>query len=53
MNNETELQSVPTKKEESGGNSYGGYNAPGYTAPVYPEPGEFAELDDDDAQLPF
>ena len=46
-----------SKKESSGGesygNSYGGYNAPGYSAPVYPEPGEFKELDDDDAQLPF
>ena len=46
-----------SKKEASSGNSYGqqngGYNAPGYSAPVYPEPGEFPELDDDDAQLPF
>ena len=37
-----------SKKESSGGESYGGYNAP-----AYPEHGEFTELDDDDAQLPF
>ena len=37
-----------SKKESSGGESYGGYNAP-----AYPDPGEFTELDDDDAELPF
>ena len=37
-----------SKKEESGG-----YNAPTYPAPAYPEPGEYTELTDDDAQLPF
>lgn len=37
-----------SKKEESSGSNYGGYNPP-----VYPEPGEFTELDGDDEQLPF
>lgn len=32
-----------------GGGDYGGYNAPSYSAPG----SDFAELDDDDAQLPF
>lgn len=48
-----------SKKESSGNapdyapeNCYGQRNG-GYNAPVYPEPGEFTELDDDDAQLPF
>ena len=40
-----------------GGNSYnapGGYNAPDYNAPGYVPPNNnFAELEDDDAQLPF
>lgn len=38
----------------SGGNAYGGYSAPsgGSQAPIYPE-NDYAELTDDDAQLPF
>ena len=48
-----------SKKEASSGNSSGnsggnmGGNMGGYNAPAYPEPGEFTEMDDDDAQLPF
>ena len=47
-----------SKKESSGGDSYGnsgsyGQQNGGYNAPVYPEPGEFPLMDDDDAQLPF
>lgn len=42
-----------SKKEDSGnygGDSYGGgYNAPGYV----PNDGEFEQIDEDDAQLPF
>ena len=39
-----------SKREETAGNSYGGYTAPAYpTAPA----NDFAMLDDDDAQLPF
>lgn len=36
------------------GNSYGGYTAPagGFQPPIYPE-NDYAELTDDDAQLPF
>lgn len=38
------------KKDDSNG----GYNAPGYEYGGYSNPGsDFAELDDDDAQLPF
>jgi single-strand DNA-binding protein len=42
-----------SKKEESGGNSYGQQG--GYSAPAYPATpaSDFAMLDDDDAQLPF
>ena len=45
-----------SKKEASGGESYGGYAAPnGYAAPApTPAPAsDFAMLEDDDAQLPF
>lgn len=45
-----------SKKEESNGNAYGGYSAPNAdntTGGGYSDPGEYAELDDDDAQLPF
>lgn len=42
-----------SKKESSGGdsygNSYGGYNAPGYSAPG----SDFAPIEEEDAQLPF
>ena len=39
-----------SKKESSGGASYGG----GYSAPtVYPAPGEFAEINEEDGELPF
>ena len=34
-----------SKKEETSGNSYGGFSAP--------SPADYAVLDDDDAQLPF
>lgn len=42
-----------SKKEASGGNSYGQQG--GYTAPAYPTTpaSDFAVIDDDDAQLPF
>ena len=39
-----------SKKEESSGGNYGGYNAPAY--PATPA-SDFETLDDDDAQLPF
>ena len=46
-----------SKKESDSGSSYGGnyYNAPGYNAPGYAGPphNDFAEIEDDDAQLPF
>jgi len=46
-----------SKKESDSGSSYGGnsYNAPGYNAPGYagPPQNDFAEIEDDDAQLPF
>ena len=46
-----------SKKESDSGSSYGGnsYNAPGYDAPGYagPPQNDFAEIEDDDAQLPF
>lgn len=57
-----------SKKEETSGNSYGGYTAPnaynptggGYSAPQYPAPeypeypaSDYPVLDDDDSQLPF
>lgn len=46
-----------SKKESNNGSSYGGnsYNAPGYNAPGYagPPQNDFAEIEDDDAQLPF
>lgn len=42
-----------SKKESSGGdsygNSYGGYNAPGYPAPG----SDFAPIEEEDAKLPF
>lgn len=38
-----------SKKEESSGNTYGGYTAPAYPAPV----SDYAMIEDDDAQLPF
>lgn len=37
-----------SKKEENGGNNYGGY-----TTPANPPAQDFEMLDDDDAQLPF
>ena len=46
-----------SKKESDSGSSHGGnsYNAPGYNAPGYagPPQNDFAEIEDDDAQLPF
>ena len=39
-----------SKKEESSGNNYGGYNAPNY--PATPA-SDFALMNDDDAKLPF
>lgn len=42
-----------------GGNAYGGYQNTGYAAPAYqgqavtPDAGDYALLEDDDAQLPF
>ena len=46
-----------SKKESDSGSSNGGnsYNAPGYNAPGYagPPQNDFAEIEDDDAQLPF
>ena len=46
-----------SKKESDSGSSYGGnsYNAPGHNAPGYagPPQNDFAEIEDDDAQLPF
>jgi len=48
-----------SKKDNDGSSGNGGYNAPtngGYNAPGYAAPApmsDFAELDDDDAQLPF
>ena len=46
-----------SKKESDSGSSYGGnsYNAPGYNAPGYAGPphNDFAEIEDDDAPLPF
>ena len=46
-----------SKKESDNGSSYGGnsYNSPGYNAPGYagPPQNDFAEIEDDDAQLPF
>lgn len=39
-----------SKREESSGGNYGGYNAPAY--PATPAQ-DFTVLDDDDAQLPF
>lgn len=41
-----------SKKESDSGSSYGGnsYNAPGYAGPPQ---NDFAEIEDDDAQLPF
>ena len=41
-----------SKKEESNGGSYGGYNAPTYTADPAPS-SDYALLDDNDTQLPF
>ena len=40
-----------SKKEASGGNSYGQQG--GYTAPANPPAQDFEQIDDDDAQLPF
>lgn len=46
-----------SKKESDNGSSYGGnsYNAPGYNAPGYAGPprNDFAEIEDEDEQLPF
>lgn len=46
-----------SKKESDSGSSYGGnsYNAPGYNAPGYAGPprNDFAEIEDEDEQLPF
>lgn len=42
-----------SKKEPSGGESYGNSYGGGYNAPAYPDPGEYPVLSDDDAQLPF
>jgi single-strand DNA-binding protein len=42
-----------SKKEESNGSSYGGYNAPAYTEPPTAPVQDFEKLDGDDAQLPF
>ena len=42
-----------SKKESSGGESYGNSYGGGFPAPAYPDPGEFPELTDDDGQLPF
>ena len=46
-----------SKKESDSGSSYGGnsYNAPGYNAPGYvgPPRNDFAEIEDEDEQLPF
>jgi single-strand DNA-binding protein len=39
-----------SKKEESSGGNYGGYNAPAYPAT---QAQDFEELNDPDAQLPF
>ena len=39
-----------SKKEETSGNSYGGYNAPAY--PAAPAQ-DFAQIEDEDAKLPF
>lgn len=46
-----------SKKEASGGDSYGSNYGGGYgqnyPAPAYPNPGEYPELTDDDGQIPF
>jgi single-strand DNA-binding protein len=39
-----------SKREESSGSNYGGYNAPAY--PAAPAQ-DFAQIEDDDGQLPF
>lgn len=42
-----------SKKEESSGSNYGGYNAPAYPELPTTPASDFAMIDDDDATLPF